>query len=349
LGHEFNLCHACNVDFSWINTHPSILLWADKIIFPKHSYNMQLSQNESKHDKAVNSILSIANDSDLIEVTDFRKLQKTNELKEQLESQAEVDIQMLLEKFPQTIKKGDFERVPGEIIIEGEKFCIPYISSLDVSLRLGKLLHANCLFSERDYKLLKYKFGCDGLYKNSSSHEVVFDDIFTTWFPNQLDIHNYAFCTDKLCNRCTNLEKCKDVFLFEIEQNMNELISMRQTDELQRAKEEIQKIIDIKEKTGSVIDPKEIKAELTKKQKRINTLMKKVFPKVKRWTKLATIFATPATAISAITGNIPATIASVATLGISGAAQTAMEIFESKNSWVGFVGKRTIRKIQDED
>lgn len=73
------------------------------------------------------------------------------------------------------------------------------------------------------------------------------------------------------------------------------------------------------------------------RQEQINRNINKRFPKIERWTKMTTVLATPLTIASAITGNMPLTIGSAVAAGLSQMTEEALEIYKSKNSWVGFV------------
>ena len=101
FGHEFDLCEKCWVDFSWLIHNPSVLLWADKIIFPEYSFKEQLKQEDDKLDKAINSVLNIANDNKLIEFSDVRNIY-TDKVSEMFFEQAKVDRDNLLSHFRKT-------------------------------------------------------------------------------------------------------------------------------------------------------------------------------------------------------------------------------------------------------
>lgn len=70
---------------------------------------------------------------------------------------------------------------------------------------------------------------------------------------------------------------------------------------------------------------------------RLNRNINKRFPKIERWTKMTTVLATPITIASAISGNIPLTIGGAVATGVAQATDNLLEIYKSKNNWVGFV------------
>lgn len=333
FGHEFNICETCWVDYSWLIHNPSVLLWADKIIFPEYSFKEQLKQNDNKSDKAINLVLNMANDNNLIEFSDVRNMY-TKEVSEMFFEQAQLDREELLKHFPENVQQGD-EKVPDEIVINGQAYCGAYIASLNASLFLSEQLNANCLFGNHDYNFLKYKFGYN-CSKDMNYHTKVFDEVFSTIFPNELVLHSYAFEREEHCKKCLNYTECRKKYLTSIEKNMNSIIKLRDTDELCRAKEELQKIVDSKSQFD-IINIEDIKKEYKEKQIKINRNIKKIFPKVKRWTNLTSVVAASITAGGAISGNpVAATIGTV-TLGASKIMNESMKYYENKNSWVGFI------------
>jgi len=334
FGHEFDLCEKCWVDYSWLIHNPSVLLWAEKIIFPEYSFKEQLKQDDDKLDKAINLVLDIANDNGLIEFSDVRNMY-TNKVGESFFKQAKIDRENLLNHFPENIKLGNVEGVPGEILINGTSYCEAYIASINASLFLSQQLNANCLFGCHDYNFLKYKFGYNYL-QNTSCDATIFDEVFSAFFPNELVLHNYAFEYEEKCSGCANYTECQKKYLSEIEKNMNSIIKLRDTDELCRAKEELQKIVDSKFQFDN-IDIEDIKKEYKEKQIKINKNIKKIFPKIKRWTNLTSVVAASITAGGAISGNPIATTIGTVTLGASKIADETMKYYENKNSWVGFI------------
>jgi hypothetical protein len=125
--------------------------------------------------------------------------------------------------------------------------------------------------------------------------------------------------------------------LQEIEKNTKKILQWRNYDEIGRAKEELEKIIDLKDTFSQKSDIADIKRAYEEKQAQINKTIKKIFPKIRRWSNLTTAIATPATIYSAYTGNLMATGFSASFLGISEIAKQYVERFENKNAWVGFI------------
>lgn len=340
VGNDFGVCGTCNLNFSWLVTQPSTLIWADKIIITKGAWESQIKNNRDKQNKAINRILQIAKDNNIIEIIDVGKLYK-KEMSEEILSLVENDLENMVVRFPQNIKKAEKD-IDGDIVINGKGYCGPYVSSIYASMELAKSLDANCLFSERDYEYLKFKFGVDNRIITKSDSMDALNEIFNIHFPNELVLHNFAFTSDKTCCSCSSHDECNDRYLEEIEKNTVKIIEWRQYDEIYRAKEEIEKIIKIKYQLPAEINPKEIQREFREKQIKINKNINRVFPVIKRWTNMVTVLATPLSIYSAAVGNKEATIVASGALGIAKATDEFMKYYENKNKWVGFINKNII-------
>ncbi len=330
VGNSFGICEACNLNYSWLINNPSTLIWADKILIMKNSWENR--NKTGKTNKGINLVLDIVYEKGLIEHIDAKDIfQKTviHDIMREVSS----DTKRLQELFPNSVKKGD-AGVPDEIIVDGISFCSPKIASLYGSLKLADELGANSLLSETDYAYLKYKCGADLSLPNRSA---IINEIMSVYIPNELVLHNYAFTNDTRCNACAKKNLCESTFLQEIEDNTQNILQWRDYDEISRAKEELEKIIELKYSTSNRLDIPDIKREYEDKQKRINTRIKKLFPKIKRWSNITTAIATPATIYSACTGNLVAAGFAASFLGISEISKQYMEHYENKNAWVGFI------------
>lgn len=329
LAHEFGACDMCGIDYSWLIHNPSVLLWSDKIVFPKKSFDLQIKSEESKADKAINLLLNIANDNKMIETFDANSF--FGEDKPSFDSIVEYDTEELKKNYPNSVKDGD-PGVPGEILIDGSAFCYAKIAAINASLILAEQTGANCLFSRYDYKYLDYKFGM-----NNSLKQKAYEEVFSPIFPNELVLHNYAFCPETKCESCLMYESCKKEYLKQIENKMYEIIDWRNRDEICQAKEVFQTIIDSKYDIVTQKDLDDLKREFREKQISINKTINKTFPKIKRWTNITSVIATPLAISSAVAGNTGLTLASGIAAGTSTIVNEFMKYYESKNKWVGFI------------
>ena len=325
IAKEFGICEACNLNFSWLVNNPSILLWADQICVPKTSFEAQLAEKDDKSEKVISLFLNIAEKQGLINkinLTDIYQEKVGDEIYKKMVE----DSQTLLKTFPEVIKKGE-EGVPNEIFIGDESYCGAWMSSIE----------ANCLFSEREHNFLKYLYGLDANKFSGNIINNVYSEIFSLYLPENLAIHNYAFADERQCEECKYYEDCKKNYLHNTEVTLEKVFKWRDYDELQQAKEEINRIISLKNDISSQKDVDDIVKEFKERQNKINRNINKRFPKIERWTKMTTVLATPITIASAISGNLPLTVGSAVAGGVAQATEKLLEIYKNKNNWVGFV------------
>ena len=252
---------------------------------------------------------------------------------EQIYQKMLTDSQALLKTFPEVIKKGD-KGVPNEIIIGEEGYCGAWMSAIYAGIRIARDIGANCLFSKREHNFLKYLYGMES---NKLDINNVYSEIFSLYMPEGLAIHNYAFVNEDKCKQCAHYKQCKESYLCDTEQALKKMFKWRDYDELQQAKEEINKIIVLKNEVSSQNDINDIIREFKVRQDIINRNIYNRFPKIKRWTNTTMVLATPLTIASAISGNIPMTVGSAVVTGIAQATENILEIYKNKNNWVGFV------------
>lgn len=334
-GNALGICETCSLNFSWLANNPSTLLWADKICLPKKSYEFHKNLTDKKQQKVISLFLNMAEQYDLIDKIDLSQMYD-NTLGEKIYTETEILSSELIKQFPQSVQKGD-PNVPGELLIENEGYCGAWMASIQLDMKVAEDIGANCLFSKREHNFLKYLYGlnadkCTGMAINSA-----YNEIFTLYLPENIAIHNYAFTNEERCQQCKKYVQCKDGYLIDTEKSIEKMLKWREYDELYRAKEEIDKIIKTKNQVVSINDVDDMVKQFKERQLKINQNINKRFPKIERWTKMTTVMATPVTIASAITGNIPLTIGSAVSTGLAQVVENLMDVYKSKNNWVGFI------------
>ncbi len=335
IAKELGLCDSCNLNFSWLVSNPSTLLWADKLYIPQSAFEAALARNNQKDEKVVSMFLGIAEKQGIIDKVDLTAMYQ-EEVGEEIYKKMLKDSQSLLETFPEVVRRGE-KGVPNEIYIGEEGYCGAWMSSIYAGMRVARDIGANCLFSKREHTFLKYLYGLDMNRLSGSAINNIYTEIFSLYMPEGLAIHSYAFSEEERCNECVHQEQCKENYLIDTENAIEKMFKWREYDELQRAKEEINKIISLKNDIFSQSDIDDIVKEFKERQDKVNRNINKRFPQIKRWTKMTTVLATPITIASAITGNIPLTIGSAVATGVAQAAENLLDIYKSRNNWVGFV------------
>lgn len=329
IGNELGLCAPCTLDFSWLIENPATLIWADKIAITKKSLDIYLAKNNNKMDKTIKLILEIIKSNNVLDIVEINENLKKGA--EPYYKKSVDEFKELTAKFPIINASINNENIVEEIKIKDYYYCLPYVASLYTQIGIANKIGANCLFSEKDYTYLENI--------NKVDKARIYNEIFNVYFPNEL-IHSYAYEDEGKCMECINFNECKDNYLKEVEKNTLQILKWRDYDEIQMAKHEIDKIIKQKELLKENCNVEDIKKEFNEKQKRINKNIKKVFPKIRRWTNLATILSTPATIYSAVNSNLQATIVSASIGGVSKVIDESLKYYESKNNWVSFINKK---------
>lgn len=328
IGNEIGLCGGCSsLDFTWLLNKPSILMWADKISITDIALRKILNNSNTKIDKSIKLILEIAEANNLLDIVTIDE-----KLKGEISKNTEIVENEVVKEY--IIKGNNTEDIKfiKDIQIGEFEYCLPYVVSLYRELEMAKIIGANCLFNEKDLNYMKNR-------KISNNKYDMIGEIFKIYFPNDIILHNYLFEEENNCHKCRNFSNCSDIYLKEIEKNTQEILKWRDYDEICSAKHEIDKIIKMKDKIGVDYNIEDVKKEFLIKQKEINKNMKKVFPKIKRWTELVTIFSLPVTICSAATDNPKITIASATTQAIAKGIESVLNYYENKNNWVGFINK----------
>ncbi len=332
---ELGLCETCNLNFSWLTSNPSTILWADQICIPRGAFEAHKANDDNKEDKVISLFLKMAERNGIIDKIDVSDRYREH-VGDEIHAQMLKDSQMMLKTFPETVQKGH-EKVPYEIIIEGEGYCGAWMSSIYADMRIANDIEANCLFSPREHTFLKYLYGLEASKYSGSAINSAYNEIFSLYMPENIALHNYAFSDEEKCQSCLHYDECKDSYLSETEKAIEKMLRWRDYDELHQAKEEISKIVRAKNEICSMNDVNDIVSEFKEKQDKINRNIHKRFPKIERWTKMTTVIATPITIASAVTGNVPLSIGSAVVTGMAQATQMVLDIYKSKNNWVGFV------------
>lgn len=332
---ELGICETCNLNFSWLVNNPSTILWADQLYIPQASFEAQIANKEQKNEKIIGMFLEMAEEHGIINKLNITDMYQ-KAVGDQIYQKMLVDSQTLLKTFPEVIRKGN-EGVPDEILIGDEGYCGAWISSIYAGMRVAKDIGANCLFSKREHTFLKYLYGLDANRINGHMINNVYTEVFSLYMPEKLAVHSYAFTDEERCEQCVHYEQCKENYLSDTEKALEKMFKWREYDELQQAKEEINKIILLKNDISSQKDIDDVVKEFKGRQDKINRNINKRFPKIERWTRMTTVLATPITIASAISGHIPLTIGGAVATGVAQATENLLEIYKSKNNWVGFV------------
>ena len=336
IGNSMGICQVCNMDYSWLINNPGTFIWADKICVPAELFG-HYSNKKSKFVEAINHIMNIADDAGMIEKIEIPESWKKDV--EKIYSSAVADAKQIAERFPEVVMKGN-DGVPNEIVINGNSFCGPYISSIYASIELANRIGANCLFSEKANNFLSYRYGLDADSHIHRNRHKVYNQIFQTLIPNEQILPEYVIEPDTRCKSCENNSKCKKTYISDIEKQMSSILKWREYDEICQAKEVIDDILWRKNNLKTDREIKEVITEFNAKKKTINENINRRFPAIRRWTNLVAVIASPIAVYSTISGDTTIAAVSAGLVGLSTAVEKITDVYKSKNNWVGFFDKK---------
>lgn len=346
VGKKVGICEVCNFDMEWLLRFPSVLVWADKILVPDIIWESVMKGDYPDKEKypelnrTVRLVFEMALGEGVIENIEPKEI-VTEEVVESIHKQVEKDRERLAELFPESIRLGNEEEVPGQIFIHGSEYCSPNISAIYANLILARAYDAQCLFGDRTLEYCKYKFGLSGVTKETGVEKVAaFNSVFNAYLPNDSLLPEYVTVNKELCSKCSRDDNCRDGYLGDVEKNVKSLFKLREYDEIQQIKEVTNKIIKRRDKAGGVLDAREVLSDFQEEGDRLRKRVRRVFPKVNRWANIATILSIPVAFAGAVAGS-PLFIAGMGVAGLSQGAKQVVELLSSKYSWIGFNSRET--------
>jgi hypothetical protein len=350
VGQDFGICDACGFDHEWLLRYPSVILWVEKILLTKSTWNAILNiprKTEGPFHRSIRVIFELMNSAGLLEIIDPTELLPKN-IGPIIISSVEYDLNKLAERFPDTIKVGEDFKKTGQIFINKDEYCSPYLHSVYASLLIARILGAQCLFNSRVMKYCNYKFGLSPHAPGTQKARIeCFHSVFENLFPNEPLLPEYSFWKEfgnssKTCDNCIKRAKCSDSYLATVESQTEKAIRMRNYEEIEQARSLINKIIE--KKNYAEIDPHEVKEEFLNECKRLSLRNRKVFSKVKYWCSLSMMVSVPLT-VTGISTQTPSILAAgAATLGLATGFKNLMDALQEKYRWTAYFNKNYGRK-----
>jgi len=345
VGMDSGVCQCYNYDFDWLVLHPSVLVWADKILVTKTAWDViqeGVFPDPPAMAKCCGLVMSIARDRGLVEVREPSLLLDEG-LRDAIRSQAERDLDRITSVFSERVRPRDISANASgtegmtETTVDGVGYCIPYVGSIYSSLALAREWGANCLFDHHAVSYLRLKFGISAPPPQAGVGKAEgFAKVFEAHFPDERLMPSYAFSSEGRCVECPKSEACRDSYLGEVEDNAARILYWRDRDEVRQIKAVIGKIVDALEKTPDSVDPAEVAREFETQRKALMRKMRSVLPRVERWSSVATLASIPV----AILGQVLGAPLLSAPIIASGAVAESVRLLESKWRWVGFLQER---------
>ncbi|MBD3339124.1 MAG: hypothetical protein GF353_08440 [Candidatus Lokiarchaeota archaeon] len=91
--------------------------------------------------------------------------------------------------------------------------------------------------------------------------------------------------------------------------------------------------------SSDYIDPDEIINAIGEKGRNANKQMRKIFPKIKRWSNIATMISIPLAVFGSAVSNPLITITGASLAGFSKISTEAVKLLENKYKWISFLPK----------
>lgn len=344
---EFADCRICNYDYSWLFLTPSALIWSDKIILTPYIENTIENEivpieNEVLA-KTIKKTIEVARKHNLIEEKDPSGT-ITPKMMEEIDKEVTFDRNLLKELYPNQVRIGDDSKVPGQLFIEGQEYCHPFVRSIYASLILAREWSAKCLFQDRVLNYCKYKFGASlitdpYLGELPKAFETIFDSFLPEFeiFPEYTLMH--FFSSTESCSICVKEKKCSTKYLNQLEDNLSKYLDIREYDEIIQIKRLISDIVHRLDLNEGKVDYNDVIREFKNEERTITKRIRSVFPKINRWSNLALIASIPITVVGITTGLPMVSAVGASIAGLSKATQEYVKYLESKYKWVGFVSK----------
>jgi hypothetical protein len=345
VGNDVGLCQACGFDHEWLLRYPSVILWVDKILLTKSTWKAILQSSghtKSPFDRSTALVFELLHSSGLVQVIDTKGL-LPRDLNKAIVDSVESDVETLVSQFPDVVKLGNNEEVPGQLFIHEDEYCAPYLYSVYSSLLLAKMLNAQCLFNHRVMMYCNYKFGLEPRPIGFQQDRIEsFHAVFQSVFPNEPLLPKYAvyqryYQGEKTCKKCENEKKCSDSYLTDVETQTKKVLLMRDREEIEESRSLINRIIE--KNSGTRIDPVEVKEEFLNECKRLSRRNRKVFARTKYWCSLSMILSVPMTVAGLLT-QVPSLLATGAgTFAAATGLKHMMDVLQDKYRWTAYFNR----------
>lgn len=329
-------CISCHYSFEWLLRYPSVFLWADKILMTQDTWKAVTEKNFIGDDEPLNNsikhLLLLAKSENIIEIKDENEI-ITDSIINKLSNQVDKDVEQLCRFFPNNVKVND----DSFVVIDNDEICKLKLISIYAGLILAREWGAQTLFSTQVYDYCKYKFGINLLAEKGNPNIIDgFQTLYKPLMPNEQILPMYAIEKREKCGICAKYNNCKDGYLNDLEDNFRKIFKIRSYDEIYQIREVIDDIIDRKTFDYESLVVDDIVNEYKQKELKINKMVNRIFPKVRRWASLATMVSVPVAISGLVTGNSALAITGASIVGTSKIAEESIKYLTSKYNWVCF-------------
>lgn len=328
-----------NINYSWLYTTPSSLLWADKIYVTEYMNECLGHTEDPVFSKSLNMGFDVLDEYDLIKVKNSRSIFNES-VSQKLDNLIINDLEKLSELYPSNVKYDFNANDHLNISIGDKKYCYPMIKSIYVNLKLANKWNAQSLFSNNEINFLKYGMGMNN--SNCNSITGSFEDVFNLYLPNDPPfVKDIIYLgEDSKCPLCKRYSFCVSERHNKLDNNLRKYLEIREYEEISQIKDVVYKINKKVNSSNQLLGSEEIKQEFLEQRNVLNKRMS-LFPKVEKWSRYSLLASVTAGTIGLYVGST--TLVSLG--GLLGFASNGIDAIignvKNKYKWIGF-------KVEDE-
>ena len=335
LGGFSGICPCSNLDFSWAFMTPSNLLWMDKLIVTEEIKDLiENNYTRNAEEMAINIIFQKLEDAGIVDVVKNKFDASTGE---RLMQDVSSDFDLIKDQLEiKTSGRGKDKQT--DYYIGNYHYCLPSLWTLYAAIYISYDLNASFYLTEREYsylaKLIPKKYG----RTLPTGGNAAIEEVLQLYLPNLFVGHSYLFCDHKeYCEQCVHESHCKDIFLHDIEKQMDTVLSYRQYDEVRRTCEVMDKICERSRNAGKVLTGMELWNDLIEEANIVKKKSIHALKNIKTWSRISTAVSIGFTAMSFLNPVLGATSA-VGIAASHGLAEKEKAINKDLN-WVNFINR----------
>lgn len=331
LGNGTDMCQCSNVNFGWLFSNPTDLLWADSIILTKNEWQQITDNNdESPFMKSVVHVFQRLNDKGLVSIISDREIDK--DLANSLHDALIADLDLMSDMIVDDDSSGETMMKIGEY-----SYCIPALWTLYASMYLSYIHNASFSMTSEEYaymsKLLPRKY----YQEIQCGRNIAVEEVLSLYLPKMELWHPIIVDKERgNCDQCMHLNNCNDSYLHIIDKQLDRILEIRSYDEIRMTCDVLDKICERNASLGTVLTGDELWKDLQDEASAIERKARKTIKKINTWQKVSTV-ASIGFGVSAFFAPVLG-IAAAAVPAVTGSVLTDMsKKLEKDMSWVNFV------------
>lgn len=283
LGKESNICSCDYVNFSWMFSHSSNLIWTDNILITGNE--MSVVKNSSSHDpymKAVDIVLTMLQDTGMVKMIPDAEI--SQDIAGMITDRLLEDLSLLSDM----IHVSDNENDPIMSIGDAH-FCFPTLWSFYASVYLSFFHDASFSLTRDELvflnTLIPQKYG---KYIEGTGARIAMEEVLSLYLPSIQVGHRYLFESKEKCSTCGNNLRCQDGYLLEIEKQVKAVLEYRQYDEIRQLCNVLDKLCERNSSYDSILTGTELWDDLQDEAKKQENKVRQVLKNISKWQKLST-------------------------------------------------------------